>query len=313
MIAIRPRLTKFVKDATRTIIQLTQQEQRGQRNVEVALTALLRNGDLLSKANDAAAYVEFLRTCIEPMAQRIVTVKPDSGPKDARSNRFTNLIDVLRSDLLPVSIEIALALAEEADRYRGLAMPFDREWWSGDVGQHFSISSSLGPKGRILSNIVRLSRAERCLELGTAYGLSSMFILEMQRSMGQKGHLTTIEGSNPQYSLAAERLTQRYGAAVTCHFAHSLNVLPELVRAREAFDFMFHDAGHSREDYINDFRAAVDALAPGAIVLIDDIRWEDPRFKASPNTYRGWLDVVAHARVRHAVEVGGAMGLALLN
>jgi hypothetical protein len=43
-------------------------------------------------------------------------------------------------------------------------------FWAGDVGLHFGVSSSLGHKGRLLANVIRLCRSERCLELGTAYG-----------------------------------------------------------------------------------------------------------------------------------------------
>jgi predicted O-methyltransferase YrrM len=78
-------------------------------------------------------------------------------------------------------------------------------------------------------------------------------------------------------------------------------------------DFMYHDAGHTREDYVRDFGAVVDSLSPGSIIVIDDIRsTADPRF-GGIDAYRGWLDVIAHARVRHAVEVDGATGVALLS
>ena len=36
-------------------------------------------------------------------------------------------------------------------------------------------------------------------------------------------------------------------------------------------DFMFHDAAHTGDDYIRDFSLIVDTLAPGAVLLVDDI------------------------------------------
>jgi predicted O-methyltransferase YrrM len=69
----------------------------------------------------------------------------------------------------------------------------------------------------------------------------------------------------------------------------------------------------TREDYVRDFGAVVDFLSPGSVIVIDDIRGTvDPRF-GEIDAYRGWLDVIAHARIRHAVEVDGAMGVALLS
>jgi hypothetical protein len=54
-------------------------------------------------------------------------------------------------------------------------------------------------------------------------------------------------------------------------------------------------------------------LVAGSVVFIDDIRGEDPRFWARPaETYRGWREIVGHARVRRAVEIGNNLGLLLL-
>lgn len=311
-LSIKPRLKQFVRRTAQTLVHLGLQEQRFERNIEIALAALLGDGRSLAAKNNVTAYVEFLRGCIEPASLRIDVIKPDKGGQDALSNRFATLIDTMRSSLFPLPAGVALAVSDCADRFRGLAEPFERERWSGDVGLHFAMSSSSPRKCRVLATIVRLSRAKQCLELGTAYGLSAMVILEMQRMLGSDCHLTTIEGSNPQFALASAHLNAAYSAAVTCHFGHTQKLLPEIAARGAAIDFMFHDAGHSYDDYVKDFGAIVAALAPGAVVLIDDIRWEDPRFQAASNTYRGWLDVVAHPRVRQAVELDGAMGLVQL-
>ena len=44
--------------------------------------------------------------------------------------------------------------------------------------------------------------------------------------------------------------------------------LTELAKELKSFDFLFHDAGHSYDDYVNDFALAEPMLAPGAICLI---------------------------------------------
>jgi predicted O-methyltransferase YrrM len=77
-----------------------------------------------------------------------------------------------------------------------------------------------------------------------------------------------------------------------------------------SIDFLFDDAGHSREDYIRDFGVAIQGITPGGVLLFDDIRWDDPRFRAkTPETYRGWRKVVMHPRVKQAVEIDGTLGL----
>ena len=92
------------------------------------------------------------------------------------------------------------------------------------------------------------------------------------------------------------------------------DTLPSVVREAGAVDLFVHDAGHSRDDYVNDFTSVVDSLQPGSIVLFDDIRWDDPRFcETPPRCYEGWREVAAHSRVCHAVEVGSNMGLLRLS
>ena len=302
--SIMPRLRRSLTRMTKIGIRI-----RYQRNVDIALAGLLGDGSSLTKKNDAAAYVGFLRACIEPTKLHIEVIKSAGNQQDADAIRFATLIDTLRH-VPPVPVRTALAIADRADWFRGSALPYNEEHWSGDVGLHSAIASSSGYKGRILSAIVRLCGARQCLELGTAFGLSAMFIIEQQQRLGGACHLTTVEGSNPQFELARDHLTKAYGASVTCHFGYTQKLLPDLARAGTLINFMFHDAGHSRDDYVNDFGAIVGALAPGSVVLIDDIRWEDKRFyQGVPNTYGGWREVVAHPRVRRAIEIDGAMGL----
>jgi predicted O-methyltransferase YrrM len=302
------RVRRLLTRATKIILRI-----RYQHNVDIALLRMLDEGQSLTRKNDAAAYVDFLRACIEPLKLHIKVVKePGEHRHNTHANRFVTLIDTLRH-VPPVPTDTALLIADRADWFRGSTLPVSEERWAGDVGLAFSIASSSGYKGRILSTIVRLCHASQCLELGTAFGLSAMFIIEQQKRLGHPCHLTTIEGSNPQFEMARDHLTKAYGEAITCHFGYTHKLLPELARGTVPIDFIFHDAGHSRDDYVNDFGAIVSALAPGSVVLIDDIRWEDARFhRGAANTYGGWQEVVAHPQVSQAIEIDGAMGLVQL-
>jgi predicted O-methyltransferase YrrM len=294
--------------AKRTIAKLG----RNERNVDVALRSVLADDKVLCGKNDLASYVGLLRACIEPTALRAVTVKSGDHLDSVHANRFRTLIDTIRNNLLPIPIAMALQLAEEADRLRGMTAPIDIGTWAADLGLHFALSSSLGHKGRLLANAIRLCRSERCLELGTAYGMSAMFMLEMQPYLDWTIHLTTVEGYESLFKITSQRLKDRYRDSINCHYGWTQDVLPELVSKLGPIDFMFHDAGHSREDYVRDFGAVVDTLAPGSVIIIDDIRYSDARF-GGVEAYRGWRDIVAHARIRHAVEVAGGIGLALLS
>ncbi len=143
--------------------------------------------------------------------------------------------------------------------------------------------------------------------------MSALFMLAALKAYAKSGHLTTLEGWEPQFSVASNTLKRLYGDMVSCHFGKTHEALPRLVESLGRIDFMFHDAGHSRDDYVNDFMQVSEILAPGAIVLIDDIRWEDPRmYVGHARTYEGWTELVGHPRVRRAIEIDDTLGLLLL-
>jgi predicted O-methyltransferase YrrM len=311
--SIKQKLKKAMVDFIRTGVEIVQRDTRSAQNVDLALTAMLRDDSDAAPINDIVAYVELLRTCIAPLARSVVSISKIDDTDDVESRRFVALLDMLGSQIPPIPSPVAIDIARRADRFSSLRTPFDFRQWSGDAGLLFQISSSFGVKGRILASIIRVCRPNRCLELGTAFGMSAMFMMESFKQMELPGGLVTVEGNETLYSIASRELKDRYGDKVDCQFGMTGDVLPKLAKTVGPIDFMFHDAGHTGDAYVDDFHAIVDALAPGAVILFDDIRWEDARFLSRPaQTYRGWRQVAAHSRVRHAVEVDKAMGLALL-
>jgi predicted O-methyltransferase YrrM len=312
--SLKSRTHKYVNAATRAVVRTGREEQRGSGNVEVVLTSVLRDSNFLKTANDAVAYVEMLRSCLEPLSLPVTYVKTLSDSTDDETAiQFTTLVETIRTMILPLPVARALSVAAEADRMRGIMSPVTSSRWSADAGMHLAVSSSTGHKGRLLATIVRYGRAERCLELGLAYGLSSLFMLGQPIWQDRQVHVDTVEGLEPQYSIAREMLQRLYPGHANCHFGWTGEVLPKLMATCEPFDFLFHDAGHTGRDYINDFAAVIDHLRPGALALIDDINWNDVRFgDGASGAYEGWKHIVAHDRVRAAVEIDGAMGLALI-
>jgi tetratricopeptide (TPR) repeat protein/predicted O-methyltransferase YrrM len=259
------------------------------------------------------AYVDLIEDCLRPTTIHLKTLRRNSKPELPASRRFATLIEALKN---PPAIDFPLAklVALTADRYRYDRTVVESASWLGDVGTHFEMSSSFGNKGRILNTIVRYGQCKRGIELGTAYGMSGLFILDAMKFNGEDYHLATLEGQDPQFTLASKLLKSLYGDdRVSCYFGWTEEKVPEMVKNLSNMDFMFHDAGHSKKHYVNDFNAIVPILAPGAIVIIDDITWDDRRFcDEDPKTYEGWLEVANHPRVIEAVEVDYGLGLLLL-
>jgi predicted O-methyltransferase YrrM len=292
--------------------RLVQRTARDRENVDIVLGWALQRASDRATIRFPSAYLELLRTCLERIHLTTKDVKTDSGASsDLSARRFSTLVEAL-GRLPAIEFSTAEAIALLADSYRANLKPIELSDWTGDVGSHFEISSSDGIKGRILTAAVRFTRSARCLELGTAYGMSALFLLEALKAAGE-GRLTTLEGYEPLFSLSSPLLTARHGDRVSCRLGSTQETLSSLMNSIDPVDLVFHDAGHSRDDYIRDFQAMLPGLRPGGVVLIDDIRWAGGRFvTGNPKCYEGWLELAAHPRVRRAVEVNYTMGLLLV-
>jgi predicted O-methyltransferase YrrM len=277
---------------------------RDRRNVDIVLSTCLRE-EVLAKLHYPVAFIEFLRGCIEHRAFSVAPVGPYASSTSC-PRRLDRLLEVLTTGAPPLAFSQAQEIGLIAD---GILARFDPLDGHGDVASHFQLSSSFARKGRLLSSIVRFCQSERCLELGTAYGMSALFILYALKSNRAKGHLTTIEGSQPQFSIASAMLEERFGCMVSCQHGLTHEVLPGISEPPGSIDFVFHDADHSEDAYVRDFDAMSARLAPGSIVMFDDIRWS----VAADETYRGWLKVIAHPLVKHAVEIDRNLGLVVAN
>jgi len=292
------RLTPFLRRFAQGL------EHVGRRNEDLAIAAVLPA--VIERLHDPVAFVAFLRGCWQATTCRVVPGQ--TGPVSAR---FRTLLSVLSSSVPPLDARTAVEIGLAADGFR--ARRDEKTWgpFSTDVALDFAGSSSFGGKGRILSAAVRFMRSEAGLEIGTAYGMSALFIAAAQSSLGSKVSLVTIECSEPQHSLAKAMLARRF-PTVVCEKGLSHETLPRL-HHRGDIDFVFHDGGHSRAHYVNDFALLKGLLRPGAIVLFDDIRWKDrQRPGEDPGTYEGWREVVADPSVAYAVEIDGGLGLLLM-
>lgn len=258
-------------------------------------------------------YVNFLYESIRAREVRVQLVKPASGATPA-DVRFRTMLDELSARLPAAPLSILHEAGAHADTVVRRTDPIDYSTWSADMGLHFLVSSSLGRKGRLLHAVVRHTRPTSYLELGTAYGMSALIAARTMAMFTNDWSLTTVEALEQQRMVSAPMLKDRFGERVDCRLGYSKQCLAELRGPSPQFDFMFHDAAHSYDDYVSDFTLAEPMLKAGAVCLIDDIRWEDPRFPTTGGScYDGWRAIAQHARVRAAAELDDAVGIVLLD
>lgn len=285
-------------------------EYLSRRDEDVVLASLL-TGDVVAGLNDPVAYASFLRGSLGRRGCQLVEVKRQPAPDSIResASRFEALTDVLKN-LPAIHPATAMRMGLLIDRYKASRVPTGNESWAADVGFRIGRASCPPDKGRVLGAVVRNMRSTHGLELGTAFGVSAMYML----AASPEFTLDTVELNEPQFSISSAELASRYGDRATCHRGSSHEVIPAIGLKERSVDVFFHDAYHSRATYVGDFEIALPYLAAGGVALFDDIRWEDRRFTRgeAAETYAGWRTVVEHPRVLRAIEVDEGLGLALL-
>ena len=106
-----------------------------------------------------------------------------------------------------------------------------------------------------------LAAGRRCAETGTAFGEGAAAIASTAIS------LVTVERDPDRAAAAAERLRGLQNVEL------AVGDWREMLPARGPFDFLFFDAGR-----LDDSPEAIDLLAPGGLLLKDDLSpdWQGP-------------------------------------
>lgn len=304
-------LKKFRKKLLRQVVRDVLDRLPDNNGLEIYIAALLRDISRDQPLNDPDAGLGLLRESLAPDRFDVVEVKHVGGTETLRERRFAQVVEAVGS-LPPVPEATACRCARIADTYLGSTEEYPE--WDADVAWHFAKASCNMRKGRVMTAIVRFMRPVRCLEIGTAFGFSASVIASALERFSPHGRLLTIELSQVRHRLASALLANLFQERVTCRRGDKAAVLAPAAREMAPVDFVFHDGGHSGDDYVRDFGTILEALAPGGVVLFDDIRWRNPRQpEVDPRCHEGWCGVVDHPRVERAVEVGPNLGLLMVS
>ena len=318
---------KFAKNTLKKLTQAIAKATLGfdyveaNRNVDIYINSLLRDFPGKDDLNDPEFLVRQLRASFMPYRIKVVQVKGTEDSVDENSARFSRLIETLASAVPCLPAPLACEMAATADNYLGntqyIQYPgdpgiFGEKPWATDVAWAVAKGSSFAKRGRFLYTAVRFMRPSSCIEAGTYFGMSALFILSALTRYADQGHLHTIEASEPIYSVSSDVLKRRFGAMVTCHCGLTQDRLPEVLSAIGTIDFFYHDNGHARDVYIRDFHSVLESMRSGGVIIYDDIYYgegDDPPLRC----HEGWMEIVSHPRVKRAVEINSEMGLMLLS
>ena len=121
-------------------------------------------------------------------------------------------------------------------------------------------------QGRVLSMISKLSNPKTILEIGTYTGYSALCLAE---GLQTGGVLHTIDHNEELYDFQRKYFDRSdHKDQIKQYVGEALAVLAEI---EGPFDLVFIDA--DKANYGNYFKAVIDKMNPGGVILSDNVLW----------------------------------------
>lgn len=121
-------------------------------------------------------------------------------------------------------------------------------------------------QGRVLSMISKLSNPKTILEIGTYTGYSALCLAE---GLQTGGMLHTIDHNEELYDFQRKYFDRsNHKDQIKQYVGEALDVLAEI---KGPFDLVFIDA--DKANYGNYFKAIIDKMNPGGVILSDNVLW----------------------------------------
>jgi predicted O-methyltransferase YrrM len=146
----------------------------------------------------------------------------------------------------------------------------------GDDGTEFKIlPMSLPPeRGAFLSEICRAQRPGSTIEIGMAYGLSTLLIVQtlLENGVAACAHTVMDPFQSSTFHDAGRRAIREAGveAMVDFHPDYSEYLLPRLLQEGRRFDFAFIDGNHRFDHVFVDLFYINRLLRPSGVLVLDD-------------------------------------------
>ena len=150
---------------------------------------------------------------------------------------------------------------------------------------------------RLIRFMLELKKPVKVLEVGTATGFSSIFMLEF---LDKKAGITTIEKMKERIDKAEETFRNLdKNKQITLIKGDAIEILADLVSKNKTFDFIFMDA--AKGQYINFFENIKKLLVPGGMLITDNMLQEGRLLDSRYTVVR--RDRTIHQRMREYVNV----------
>lgn len=147
----------------------------------------------------------------------------------------------------------------------------------------------------LLHKLLRKTKSEACLELGSCLGISASYQAAALELNGA-GRLITMEGAAPVAALAQETVDKLGHDRVKIVVGRFQDTLDGVLADEQPFDYAFIDGHHDGPATIDYYQRILPTLKDGSVVVYDDIRWSDGMLNA-------WNTLREHESVEVSVDL----------
>jgi predicted O-methyltransferase YrrM len=145
-----------------------------------------------------------------------------------------------------------------------------------EINGQITINKNIGisiEQGARMHKLMRSHSIERSLEVGFAYGFSTVWILDALQSRSNAFHVAIDPWEKHTFHGIGLAQVKRLGFGVRFEWIEkfSIHALSDLIRKGEKFDFIFIDGNHRFDDVIVDFYLSDQILRPRGLVVFDDM------------------------------------------
>jgi predicted O-methyltransferase YrrM len=134
-------------------------------------------------------------------------------------------------------------------------------------------------QGATLNNLMRAHSVRRSLEIGFAYGFSTVWMLDALRAQHEPLHVAIDPFERSSWHGIGLAQVKRLGLESCFQWVedYSIHVLSDLIRKRAQFDFIYVDGNHRFDDVVVDFYLSDQVLRPGGVIAFDDLWMQSVR------------------------------------
>lgn len=149
---------------------------------------------------------------------------------------------------------------------------FSQQQVTDASGKNYPLDSNIDElEGHFISNLIRQNNYTKTIEIGCAYGLSSLYICDALAE-NTNAHHTIIDPfqTTDWHGIGLKHLNQANIDFYTHLPQKSEFALPKLAEKGEQFDFAFIDGWHTLDHTLIDFFYLNRLIRTGGMILIDD-------------------------------------------